>query len=161
MSWGSEGHFEAPVGPGKLHIFTSKKHQKWWRSVLIYFISRLHKVLSWEIIVINWINIMNMIFKKRIIRRSYPSLHFHINYVQSFQEICIYFDRPRHPNGWQWPMTGHYLQLCNLVCKFLVLKPCFGRHWIFWNISLTPHLKFFLLVNFGINYHNLKHMVIN
>ena len=25
MSWGSEGHFEAPVGPGKLHIFTSKK----------------------------------------------------------------------------------------------------------------------------------------
>ena len=26
MSWGSEGHFEAPVGRGKLHIFTSKKH---------------------------------------------------------------------------------------------------------------------------------------
>ena len=129
--------------------------------MLIYFISRLYKVLSWEIIVINWIDIMNMIFKKRIIRRSYPSIHFHINYVQSFQEICIYFDRPRHPNGWQWPMTGHYLQLCNLVCKFLVLKPCLGRHWIFWNISLTPHLKFFLLVNFGINYHNLKHVVIN
>ena len=44
--------------------------------------------------------IMNIIFKKRIIRRSYPNIHLHINYVRSFQEICIYFDQPRHPNGW-------------------------------------------------------------
>ena len=113
ISWGSDWHFEAPVGPGTLHIFTTKKHLKWWKSVLIYLISRLHKVLSWEIIVINWIDIMNIIFKKRIIRRSYPNIHLHINYVRSFQEICIYFDRPRHPNGRQWPMTGHYLQRCS------------------------------------------------
>ena len=33
-------------------------------------------------------------------------------YVRLFQEICIYFDRPRHPNGRQWPMTDHYLQRC-------------------------------------------------
>ena len=110
MSWGSEVHFEAPVGPGKLHIFTSKKQWKWWKSVLIYFISRLYKVLLWEIIVINWIDIMNIIFKKRIIRRYYPNIHLHISYVQSFQEICIYFDRPRHPNGRQWLMTSRYLQ---------------------------------------------------
>ena len=86
--------------------------------MLIYFISRLYKVLSWEIIVINWIDIMNIIFKKRIIQRSYPNIHLHINYVRSFQEICIYFDQPRHPNGRQWPMTGYYLQhwRCNQDC---------------------------------------------
>ena len=80
--------------------------------MLIYFISRLYKVLSWEIIVINWIDNMNIIFKKQIIRWSYPNIHLHINYVWSFQEICIYFDWPRHPNGRQRPMTGHYLQHC-------------------------------------------------
>ena len=29
-----------------------------------------------------------------------------------FWEICIYFDRPRQPNGRQWLMTSHYLQHC-------------------------------------------------
>ena len=77
--------------------------------MLIYFVSHVYKVLTWEIIVINWIDIIKK-FKKRIIRGSYPNIHFHINYVWSFQEMCIYFDWPRHPNGWQWPMTGHYLQ---------------------------------------------------
>ena len=33
--------------------------------------------------------------------RSYPNVHLYINYVRSFQEICIYFDRARHPNGRQ------------------------------------------------------------
>ena len=84
--------------------------------MLIYFISRLYKAISWEIIVINWTDIMNMIFKKQIIRRSYPNIHLHINYVRSFQEICIYFDWQRHPNGRQWPITGHYLQRCS-ICR--------------------------------------------
>ena len=75
-----------------------------------FILYHVYKVLSWEIIVLNWIDIMNIIFKKRIIRRSYPNIHLHINYVRSFQVICIYFDRPRYPNGRQWPMTGHYLQ---------------------------------------------------
>ena len=73
---------------------------------VIYFISCLYKVFSWEIIVINRIDIMNIIFKMWIIRRSYQNIHLHTNYVQSFQEICIYFDQPRHPNGQQWPMTS-------------------------------------------------------
>ena len=109
-SWRSEGHFEAPVGPGKLLIFTSKKHQKWSKLVLIYFVSHLYNVLSWEIIVVNWIDIMNIIFKKWWIRTSYPNIHLHINYAWSFQEICICFHQPRHPNGRQQPMTSHYLQ---------------------------------------------------
>ena len=40
---------------------------------------------------------MNKIFKKQIMGKSYPSVHLDINYVWLFQEICIYFDRPRHP----------------------------------------------------------------
>ena len=90
--------------------------------MLIYFISCLYKVLSWEVIVINWIDIMNIIFRKRIIQRSYPNINLHINYVQSFQEICIYFDWPRHPNGQQWPMTGHYLWRCYIHSKHTYRK---------------------------------------
>ena len=75
-----------------------------------FILYHVYKVFSWEIIVLNWIDIMNIIFKKRIIRRSYPNIHLHINYVRSFQEICIYFDRPKYPNGRQWPMTGHYFE---------------------------------------------------
>ena len=35
-----------------------------------------NKALSWETIVINWIDIMNVIFKKLITRRSYPNIHY-------------------------------------------------------------------------------------
>ena len=38
-------------------------------------------------------------------------------FKHSFQEICIYSDWPRHPNGRQWPMTGHYLQRCILALR--------------------------------------------
>ena len=30
--------------------------------------------------------IMNIIFKKRVIRRSYPNIHLHIKYVRSFKK---------------------------------------------------------------------------
>ena len=80
---------------------------------VIYFISCLYKVLSWEIIVINWIDNMNIIFKKQIIRWSYPNIHLHINYVWSFQEICIYFDRPKDTQ-----MVGNYW--C-VIYSFLVV----------------------------------------
>ena len=92
-----------------------------WAEGLNYF--------SWEIIVINWIDIMNTIFKKRIIRRSYPNIHLHINYVRSFQEICIYFDRARHPNGRQSPMTGHYLQRWHYVCLQNIPCSVLRRFW--------------------------------
>ena len=84
----------------------------------LFYITFIRYLLSWEIIVTNWIDIMNIIFKKRIIRRSYPNIHLHINYVRSFQEICIYFDRPRHPNGPQWPVTG----LCLQRCQYLLIR---------------------------------------
>ena len=103
--------------------------------MLIYFISRLYKVLSWEVIVINWIDIINIIFKKGIILRSYPNIHLHISYVRSFQEICIYSDRPTHPNRRQWPLTGHYLQswiVCNLMTAKLtaqkMIKDFFSKY---------------------------------
>ena len=115
------------------NVWYSKKYNLSWKvayfyfqealkmvkiSVDLFYITFIRYLLSWEIIVMNWIDIMNIIFKKQIIQRSYPNIHLRINYVCSFQEICIYFDQPRHPNGWQWPMTGHYLQ-CWAWVQFL------------------------------------------
>ena len=91
--------------------------------MLIYFISRLYKVLSWEIIVINWIDIMNIIFKDRVIQRSYPNIH----YI-----LCSVISRNLHP---LWPTKipkwsvmindRHYLQCCfrGFFC------------WFFWNFD--------------------------
>ena len=75
-------------------IFLLPRSTKNGESQCWFILYHVDKVLSWEIIVLNWIDIMNIIFKKRIIRRSYPNIHLHIKYVRSFQEIWIYFDRP-------------------------------------------------------------------
>ena len=45
------------------------ENQCWFILYHIY-----NKALSWEITVINWIDIMNIIFKKRITQRSYPDV---------------------------------------------------------------------------------------
>ena len=110
MSWGSEGHFDFQEALKMVKI-----------SVDIFYTTFIYNnVLSWEVIGINWIDIMNLIFKKWIIHRSYPNIHLHINYVRLFQEIYIYFDRPRHPNGRQWPITP--ATICNAaVYSFLVV----------------------------------------
>ena len=75
--------------------------------MLIYFISCLYKVLSWETIKLNWYyeyNIQEVNNTKILHKYAFTY------YVWSFQEIYICFDRPRHPNVQQWLMTGHYLQ---------------------------------------------------
>ena len=57
---GLKGILSPPGGPGKMYISTSKKHQKWWKLKLIYFIWHVHNIFAWEIIVINLIDFMNI-----------------------------------------------------------------------------------------------------
>ena len=118
VNWNPFQRWFSEVAPVSWHISFNSRSCGWGLKArfVIFGCSLPHLTLSSEIIVINWIDVMNIIFQEQIIRRrSYPNIHLHINYVRSFQKICIYFDRPRHPNGQQWPMTGHYLQCCSAL----------------------------------------------
>ena len=124
--------------------------------MLIYFISGLYKVLSWEIVVINWIDITNIIFKKQIIRRFYPNMHLDINYVWSFQEICIYFDRPRHP---KWSaMTNGNDQWLATICnaEFLFWLSIFGKNRKLLKIEISIWATLNSTLSYYMLYKNIK-----
>ena len=61
--------------------------------MLIYFLSPSCKIFSREIIVTNLTDIMNIIFKKQIVRRSYPNIHLHIMFGRFIKSASILTDQ--------------------------------------------------------------------
>ena len=75
--------------------------------VLIYFIPHLYMIFSWEMIFIYGTDIMNIIFEKRIVQRSYPNIDLHINMFDHFKKsasILTNQDTQMIGND-QWPAT--------------------------------------------------------
>ena len=116
--------------------------------MLIYFILHIYKALSWEIIVINWIDIMNIIFKKRIIRRSYPNIHLHIMFGHFKKSASILTDQDTQMVGNdRWPATICSADVWKLTTKssFLVASDqlmhveCSVKQssLIFWKVSVS------------------------
>ena len=75
--------------------------------VLIYFIPHLYMIFSWEMIFIYGTDIMNIIFEKRIVQRSYPNIDLHINMFDHFKKSAsILTDQDTQMIGNdQWPAT--------------------------------------------------------
>ena len=80
----------------------------------LFYITR-YNILAREI-VINWIDFMNIIFKKWIVRRSYPNIHLHINYARSFKKSASILtnQETQMVDNDQWPPTTCYTEINRL-----------------------------------------------